>query len=251
MNKRIGLLIIVITLMLIGAGRKIYAGPNDLEAVLKNADGTSAFEVQDNAQKTLVRMQSDGKVGIGTTTPSLILDVVGSSTVSGNLAIGTSQVGSRLTIKGSGATSATSALSIQNSAGTSMLFVNDAGNVGIGTTNPAVDLDIVGTVTISSGLNIGTTTSAITMHLSGSGLITFGTISTNACSDKFFSLVGASDGDTVSIGVPAAMVGTSSPGLIYFGYISENNSVAIRACNFTGGTITPSSGIVTVDIWKH
>lgn len=181
--KKIGILLII-TSMFLNTDRKIYAGTNDLEAVLKNSDGTSAFEVQDSAAKTLVRMQSDGKVGLGTTTPSVTLDVIGTATVSG-------------------------------------------------------------------GLNIGTTTSAITMHLSGSGLLNFGSIANNACSDKSFSLAGAVDGDTVSIGVSSAMAGTATPGLIFFGFVPENDSVSIRVCNVTGGSLTSGTGTVTVDIWKR
>ena len=48
----------------------------------------------------------------------------------------------RLVVKGSGATSATSALNITNSADTSALFVRNDGNVGIGTTAPTRILDV-------------------------------------------------------------------------------------------------------------
>ncbi|MHB8871515.1 MAG: hypothetical protein ACYC5G_03615, partial [Candidatus Doudnabacteria bacterium] len=53
----------------------------------------------------------------------------------------------KLVIKGAGATSATSSLEVQDSAGSSKFFVRDDGNVGIGTNNPGAQLDIYGTAT--------------------------------------------------------------------------------------------------------
>ncbi len=190
-----------------------------------------------------------GNTGIGTTTPSLKLHVVGSSTISGRVGIGTTTPSAVLDIIGS----STIALTTLNVSGTTTMT---GGNVSIGTTTTSVDLHVEGTVTVSNSLNIGTTTAgaAITMHLSESSLITFGSISNNSCADKFFSVAGASDGDTVFLGVPAAMVGTGSPtsvGLAFFGYVIETNSVAVRACNFTGSAVTPTAGTVTADVWKH
>jgi len=46
------------------------------------------------------------------------------------------------TIKGTGATSATAGLEVTNSSDTSLLYVRNDGNVGIGTTNPGALLDV-------------------------------------------------------------------------------------------------------------
>ncbi|MFA6424305.1 MAG: hypothetical protein WCV83_03275 [Candidatus Magasanikbacteria bacterium] len=56
------------------------------------------------------------------------------ATTGGNVGIGTTTANSKLTIQGSGATSASAALSITNSVGTSTLYVRDDGKVSIGTT---------------------------------------------------------------------------------------------------------------------
>ena len=61
-----------------------------------------------------------------------------------NIGIGTTSPTSRLTIVGSGITSTTSALNIQNSSGSSILFVRNDGFVGIGTTSPTAPLYING-----------------------------------------------------------------------------------------------------------
>jgi len=65
---------------------------------------------------------------------------------SGNVGIGTTSPTSRLMIIGSGIASTTSALNIQNSSGVSNLFVRDDGYIGIGTTSPTVPLYVNGNV---------------------------------------------------------------------------------------------------------
>jgi hypothetical protein len=71
----------------------------------------------------------------------------------GNMGIGTNAPGSRLEIKGTGATSATAALNVTNSTTTSLLYVRDDGNVGIGTTAPTGKLTIIGNDGSNLGLN--------------------------------------------------------------------------------------------------
>lgn len=73
-----------------------------------------------------VTMKTDGSVGIGETSP-----------------------GSKLEVKGSGATSATSSLNVKDSAGNTMLHVRDDKRVGIGTTSPGAMLDVRGDVIIN------------------------------------------------------------------------------------------------------
>ena len=57
--------------------------------------------------------------------------------------IGTTTPNSRLTIKGAGTTDATSSLNVTNNTGASALFVSDNGNVGIRTTIPQTELDVL------------------------------------------------------------------------------------------------------------
>jgi hypothetical protein len=73
----------------------------------------------------------------------------------GNVGIGEASPSARLEVKGSGATSATTALRVENSSATTSMVVLDDGNVGIGTTSPGYRLHVkdsanVGTIAIGN-----------------------------------------------------------------------------------------------------
>ncbi len=112
-------------------------------------------------------VSGSGNVGIGTATPTSLLQVAGRVTstelyvtngdaiytTNGSVGIGTSGPTStnRLQVRGSGATSATTALRVENSNASASLVALDNGNVGIGTTTPSASLHIEGNFQISTG----------------------------------------------------------------------------------------------------
>jgi len=64
-----------------------------------------------------------------------------------NVLIGTTiDSGAKLSLRGSGTTSATTALRVEDSNGSASLFVRDDGRVGIGTTSPGAALEVNGSV---------------------------------------------------------------------------------------------------------
>ena len=83
-KNKITLLYIIIAIFMCMANM-VHAGTNDLEVVLKNTDGSSAFEVQDSIGTSLIRVRSDGKmsIGAGTTTPPSVFEVIGTITATG------------------------------------------------------------------------------------------------------------------------------------------------------------------------
>jgi hypothetical protein len=77
----------------------------------------------------LVNYISKAQVGIGTVTPT-----------------------SKLEVKGTGTTAATSAANFTDNNGSSLLYVRDDGNVGIGTTTLNAKLDVNGTINASGAI---------------------------------------------------------------------------------------------------
>ena len=127
----------------------------------------------------IVRMfvNSDGNVGIGTTTPATKLDVQGSANITGTLSVGSFEMGNAgvgtMNVSGDtllaynsgavgiGTKTPTEILTVMGNlsindttGGTSRLFVDvSTGNVGIGKTSPNFKLDVAGQIN-ASGVHI-------------------------------------------------------------------------------------------------
>ena len=91
----------------------------------------------------------------------VVLGSISGSSITGSL-LGTAATASyvnpltqSVSIKGTGATSATTALSIQNSSAATSMVVLDNGNIGFGTTIPNSKLSIIASTTGDGGTNLG------------------------------------------------------------------------------------------------
>ncbi len=133
------------------------------ELHISGANNDSLFRIQSPSVASIMFISGSGNVGIGTLTPTNTLNVNGTTFLQGG----------QTTVRGSGATSATTALRVENSAATALLtmlndgtsafntnhlYVSSSGNVGIGLTSPLARLHI-------SGLNNSVETIRTCTHL--------------------------------------------------------------------------------------
>jgi len=170
---------------------------------ISGANNDSLFRIQSPSVASIMFVSGSGNVGIGTATPTSLLQVAGRVTstelyvtngdaiytTNGSVGIGTSGPTStnRLQVRGSGATSATTALRVENSAATARLtilddgtsafntnhlYVSSSGRVGVGTTTPGVTLDVVGQIRASSTM-FNSTTQTNTIQLSSATNLQF------------------------------------------------------------------------------
>ena len=170
-------------------------------------------------------------------------------TTSGNVGIGETSPSARLEIRGSGATSATTALRVENSNASASLVVLDNGNVGIGTTSPTATLEVSGSTIITGSFNVNAGTT--TPHIRGAalrvselangaaGTLTLGSVS-NIYSDLgAFSFRGGITGTTEFMYLSGSRVG--------IGTNNPTNTLqvvgGITATSITASIISASSGI--------
>ncbi|RJQ26062.1 hypothetical protein C4565_07540 [Candidatus Parcubacteria bacterium] len=131
--------------------------------------GTTASGLQFYNRNNLqyrMTMANSGNIGIGTTTPSSLLDVAGTGSFS-TLSVGTPTAANNAATKGY----VDSLVGSVWTATSTSLYSGNSGNVGIGITNPTTKLEVVGKVR-ATGIQIGTSTTAgyaLTTDASGVG----------------------------------------------------------------------------------
>jgi hypothetical protein len=125
----------------------------------------------DNTSATGITLLTNGNLGIGTSSPSYLLDIsksVGGGWVSSRI-VNTSDGAASLILQNGLSSIKSWTLNTSsvasgdfditqgiNSSGTSRLYINSSGNIGIGTTSPLAKLDTRGDIHISDGSGIKT-----------------------------------------------------------------------------------------------
>jgi len=95
-------------------------------------------------------------IGLGSNTVVLGNDSITRTALKGNVSIGTTgSISSRLQVRGSGTTSATTALLVENANASASLMVRDDGRVGIGTNSPSYTLAVQGDAYFASPVHVG------------------------------------------------------------------------------------------------
>jgi hypothetical protein len=105
-----------------------------------------------------LRINSAGDIGIGTTSPTFKLDVSGSGRFSGNLTI-TGSATNSLLVRGSGTTSATNTVNIQNNSSVNLLTITDNGQTTFNTPSQTLASGQAG-ITVSQSITTTNTPGA-------------------------------------------------------------------------------------------
>jgi hypothetical protein len=142
------------------------------------------------------------------------------------------------------ATQATNSLSLGGILATNFARL-DIGNAFTGNQSVAGNLAVAGFTALGGG-------TPILKHLSLTVSPTFPALKAQACSSANFTFTGASDGDTIALGVPNSRM-TGGGTLNYFAWIAAADTITIRACNIDSNAkqTTAGSGAIRVDVWKH
>jgi hypothetical protein len=123
-----------------------------------------------NSKNTDLRLYTDNTTS--GTYGNIIIGHNGTN-ATGNVGVGEASPTARLQVKGSGSTSATTALLVQNSAGTTTFSVNDAGELALPSTAPKItlggDLTITSTVSPTRQMVYDVNNSNLSVYSSGLG----------------------------------------------------------------------------------
>lgn len=190
----------------------------------------------------------DGNVSIGNTSDTAMLSVGagGQFSVTKGGAVTASTVNTAALITGSMTTTALVSGSLTLTGPLAAVDINSSGTLTAGTLS-ATTLNSGATSIISLAVGGGT---PITKHLSQLPTIDFNSFPPNACLTQTVAVPGASDGDTVALGIPNVL--GSLDGVTWFAWASAEDSVSIRGCNATAtATIDPAPAAIRIDIWKH
>ena len=106
-----------------------------------------------------------------------------------------------------------------------------------------MQIESTGAITLQpktgQGVSIGGGT-AIKKVLSGTASLDFGATAAGACDALTITVTGATDGNPVSLGVPAALMSASEYQTIQ-GYVSAADTVTVKRCNTTNATTALSN----------
>jgi hypothetical protein len=114
-------------------------------------------------------------------------------------------------------------------------FIDAGAPCGSGSGSVVTGLGLAGAGTAASPLTVDST--AIPTRLTGTGSLTWASFAQSTCQESTITLTGAVTGDEVMLGPPA----TIDQGFQWGAYVSSANTVTVRMCKITTGTVTPAS----------
>jgi hypothetical protein len=136
-----------------------------------------------------------------------------------------------------------------------MPFMASNASAGVGTwsitrAGSSIGLDSTGQINLvpvaGKGTKVGTGGAPVKKILSGTASVDFTALAAGTCENFTITVTGAADGDSVSLGIPAAAWATTEYATIE-GFVSAANTVTVKRCNLTNAT-TALSNPATVTI---
>ncbi|MFY7886606.1 MAG: tail fiber domain-containing protein, partial [Dolichospermum sp.] len=219
-----------------GSFATLYEQLNGIHRFRYAEIGTAGNAITWNTGLTI---NTSGNVGVGTSTPSEKLDVIGGAVAAGNGTIRTGITYSSLGLIG---TFSNHNLGILTN-GSEKIRITTAGNVGIGTTNPSANLHVTSStnsVIYAVGAN---NTYRAEMQVEGAGQFTG-------------SLVAVPSAGTTYGGIPTSSIGltTSSTALVFATNNTERMRIAANGTVLINSTTQSSAGIAatgTLQVYRE
>jgi hypothetical protein len=91
----------------------------------------------------------------------------------------------------------------------------------------------------TAGSPVSVDVQTVGTRLSATATLEFATINASACSELTIPLPGATTGDEVFLGAPPDI----DPGFVWSAYVSYGNTIAVRLCKVTTGSVRPASRV--------
>ena len=193
---------------------------------IRNENGEGIIETRSGhalvfktSQTEAYRVTYDGKVGIGTSSPSTSLEVVGNTTP--QLKVGMANDADRASLMHNGSNlyldTTAGALIFRGASNAERMRIDSSGNVGIGTSSPGAKLDVNGGLRLATGNTISTTSSGGTVQIQGGATFPGGNILLGGGSgndDIRFRTSGASSTSTERMRIDSSGnvgIGTTAP----------------------------------------
>ena len=190
----------------VGAWR---SGASVAELTFSTDSGSDAAPVE------AMRIDSSGRVGIGTNNPSNLLDVEGASGSISSMRVANPDVG----LKMSAYTNSQAEIRVETNhplvfktnGNSEKMRINASGNVGIGKTNPATALDVTGTVTATAFAGDGSSLTGVSGSTATGAVGTYALLKVNGPNDNVARATGATAAGSILEYANANGNGLSNP----------------------------------------
>jgi hypothetical protein len=105
----------------------------------------------------------------------------------------------------------------------------------------------ISTVALGTNTSVGVDTAVVPTYLTAAATLDFPSTANSSCSAELtITLAGAATGDSIAAGLPAAL----PAGLFGVMRVTAANSVGVKICNLSGGTVDPAAMVYRATILR-